>query len=37
VNFIFEQEFKSGLLHLEGISKIHMTEEDFEQFTDNGR
>ena len=37
VNFIFEQEFKSGLLHLDGISKIHITEEDFEQFTDNGR
>jgi hypothetical protein len=30
-------EFKHGLLNLDDMGKIHMTMEDFEQITDNGR
>jgi hypothetical protein len=30
-------EFKHGLLNLDDMGKIHMTKEDFEQITDNGR
>ena len=30
-------EFKHGLLNLDDMSKIHMTMEDFDQITDNGR